>query len=84
MSITNQFFLCQVRPLQRKVFHLLSRQPTMGQQIPEAWVHFEKIITSLVDRGIIYAKVEEVRWSSSVFEWFNARIPTSVHEASNL
>jgi len=33
----------------------------MGQQIPESWVHFEKILTNLVDRGIIYAKVEEVK-----------------------
>jgi hypothetical protein len=33
----------------------------MGQQIPESWVQFEKILTNLVDRGIIYARVEEVR-----------------------
>ena len=32
----------------------------MGQQIPESWVQFEKIITGLVDKGIIYAKVQEV------------------------
>jgi len=43
-----------------KVYQLLISQPTMGQYIPESWVGFEKILATLVDRGIIYAKVDEV------------------------
>jgi hypothetical protein len=42
------------------VYQLLARLPSMGQHIPETWVSFEKILTGLVDRGIIYARVEEV------------------------
>jgi hypothetical protein len=38
----------------------------MGQQIPESWVQFEKILTNLVDRGIIYARVEEVRPTTKI------------------
>jgi hypothetical protein len=48
-----------------KVYQLLVSQPTMGQYIPESWVGFEKILTGLVDRGIIYAKVNEVKLFSS-------------------
>ena len=57
---------CRLGDLKRKIYHLLMKQPLLGQKLPEQWVGFQKIVEELQRGGIAYANACEL--SEKVFD----------------
>ena len=51
---------CQLCQLRLKIYQSFMRLPRMGMRIPESWCTFEKSIQTWMDKGIVYATVQEI------------------------